>query len=112
MVGYTVLGIDYFEGESVLHHLGKPGFDWREWMPPLQVCCRRGVREAQQPEPRSVCVVTVGGEGTVRVRWVVRHDGVDAAHEGDAKDDVGDGGDAGRRGVGLDEAYACRGRVG
>ena len=36
MVGYTVLGIDYFEGESVLHHLGKPGFDWREWMPPLQ----------------------------------------------------------------------------
>ena len=33
---YTVLGIDYFEGESVLHHLGKPGFDWRVWMPPLQ----------------------------------------------------------------------------
>ena len=31
-----MLGIDYFEGESVLHHLGKPGFDWRVWMPPLQ----------------------------------------------------------------------------
>ena len=36
VVGYTVLGIDYFEGESVSHHLGKPGFDWREWIPPLQ----------------------------------------------------------------------------
>ena len=34
--GYTVLAVDYLGGESVLDHLGKPGFDWRPWVAPIK----------------------------------------------------------------------------
>ncbi|EMD31147.1 hypothetical protein CERSUDRAFT_89467 [Gelatoporia subvermispora B] len=33
--GYLVLGIDYFEGDSVAYHLDEPGYDMSEWAEPI-----------------------------------------------------------------------------
>jgi len=38
--GYLVLGIDYFEGDPISLHRGKPGFNIREWVNPKLVRAR------------------------------------------------------------------------
>lgn len=38
--GYLVLGIDYFEGDTIFLHLGKPEFKIKEWVDPKLVRAR------------------------------------------------------------------------
>ncbi|OCH86105.1 alpha/beta-hydrolase [Obba rivulosa] len=35
--GYLVLGLDYFEGDPIFLHIGKPGFTTGEWIQPKKV---------------------------------------------------------------------------
>ncbi len=36
MIGFLVLGVDYFEGDSCAHHQGEPGWDVDVWVVPFR----------------------------------------------------------------------------
>lgn len=40
-VGYLVLGVDYFEGDSAAHHKGEEGWDVDEWVVPFRTSAAR-----------------------------------------------------------------------
>ena len=60
-LGYNVLGIDYFEGESVLHHLREEGFDWRVWMEPHKtnapLLAKRWIAEVRKQYGLFICTL-------------------------------------------------------
>lgn len=36
VIGFLVLGVDYFEGDSCAHHQGEPGWDVDVWVVPFR----------------------------------------------------------------------------
>ena len=88
MVGWLVLGLDYFGGDSYAYHIDKEGFDVRAWVAPKRVRAAEllppwieAVR-AQYGKPIMPCspdsqlftkyadvVLRVGQE--IRLRWFV-----------------------------------------
>lgn len=41
LIGYLVLGVDYFEGDSAAHHKGEEGWDVDEWVIPFRTSAAR-----------------------------------------------------------------------